>query len=233
MMVESLILSFLDRDGCRQCVQCVQRVPISAIIFGGRRSSTVPLVYQARDWNHGTFVGAMMNSETTAAAVGKRGVLRADPFAMRPFAGYNMGDYFAHWLSFAGRTDAAKLPKVFHVNWFRKSPKGKFLWPGFGDNVRVLKWIFDRCDTKDAKAQAVETPIGYVPTAGAIDLSGMTDEIDAETMNELFNVDATEWKAETARSRTFFAQFKERLPAAITAELDKLDARIDAAVKKP
>ena len=180
-------------------------MPISGIIFGGRRSNTVPLVYQARSWQHGVFLGASMNSETTAAAAGLRGVLRADPFAMRPFAGYNMvrtsvawfvcsfvvsrtliayccyflslwfvsqGDYFKHWLSFPERTPEAKLPGIFHVNWFRKSAQqGKFLWPGFGDNVRVLKWIFDRCDHAET-AKAVESPIGLLPAPGSLDTAG-------------------------------------------------------------
>jgi phosphoenolpyruvate carboxykinase (GTP) len=199
-------------------------VPISAIVFGGRRSTTIPLVYQSFDWIHGTFVGAMMNSETTAAAVGKRGVLRPDPFAMRPFCGYNMGDYFAHWLSFQKRADPNKLPKIFHVNWFRKSNKGKFLWPGFGDNIRVIDWILDRCDATDPLRNAVETPIGYVPAKGGINLSGLN--LDEETEKELFSIDNNEWKGEVTRGRQFFANFKDRVPPQITEQLDKLEARL-------
>jgi len=199
-------------------------VPISAIIFGGRRSNTVPLVYQSYDWAHGTFLGAMMNSETTAAAVGKRGVLRADPFAMRPFCGYNMGDYFAHWLSFAGRTEAVKLPKVFHVNWFRKSRGGKFLWPGFGDNIRVLEWIFNQCESNDPLARAQKTAIGYVPARGAINIEGLN--LEESAMNELFSIDANDWKAEVSRARQFFANFKDRFPAQLVSQLDQLETRL-------
>jgi len=203
-------------------------VPIDAIIFGGRRSTTVPLVYQARDWQHGTFLGASMTSETTAAAAGKRGVLRADPMAMRPFCGYNMGDYFRHWLSFTERTDASKLPKVFHVNWFRKSAKnGKFLWPGFGDNIRVIDWILRRCDAKDPHADAVESPIGYLPAKGAIDLSGL--DTTTEQMEELNAIDAQEWLAEAKKTREFFANFGDRLPAEITHQLDALQTKLETA----
>lgn len=203
-------------------------VPISAIIFGGRRSSTVPLVYQARDWAHGTFLGATMNSETTAAAAGKRGVLRADPMAMKPFCGYNMGDYFGHWLSFANRTEAAKLPKVFHVNWFRKSPAGKFLWPGYGDNIRVLKWIFDRTDVPatDSKT-AVETPIGFFPKPGALDVEGLN--LPAGTLEQLFHLDNAEWKSEALRNKAFLSKLGSRLPEEISRELDSMIKRFDDA----
>jgi len=201
-------------------------VPISAIIFGGRRSTTVPLVYQARDWQHGTFVGAMMNSETTAAAVGKRGVLRADPFAMRPFCGYNMADYFSHWLSFANRTSVNKLPKIFHVNWFRKSKGvgGKFLWPGFGDNIRVIKWIFERCDSDQPLHKAIETPIGYIPSSGALDISGLN--LEDEAMSEMFSIDRAEWRAEVTRSKSFFAGFKNNFPSIVADQLAGLDERL-------
>eukprot|EP00455_Lapot_gusevi_P000438 TRINITY_DN101_c0_g1_i3.p1 TRINITY_DN101_c0_g1~~TRINITY_DN101_c0_g1_i3.p1 ORF type:complete len:642 (-),score=301.93 TRINITY_DN101_c0_g1_i3:222-2147(-) len=199
-------------------------VPIEAIIFGGRRSSVVPLIYQARNWEHGTFIGSIMNSETTAAAAGKRGVLRADPFAMRPFCGYNMADYFKHWLSFTERTDAAKLPKIFHVNWFRKSPQGKFLWPGFGDNIRVLKWIFERCDSTDKAPNAVDSPIGYLPAQDSLDLSGLN--LSGDAMSELFRVNKTEWSQEVTRYREFQHLFGDRVPPALKQQLADLEKNI-------
>lgn len=202
-------------------------VPIEAIIFGGRRSNTVPLVYQSRDWEHGTFVGASMTSETTAAAAGKRGVLRADPFAMRPFVGYNMGDYFKHWLSFAERTNPAKLPKIFHVNWFRKSAKnGKFLWPGFGDNIRVIDWILRRCDAPEGDlTEAVDSTIGYLPTKGAINLAGLDTTTDQ--MDELNSIDSHEWIAEVKKAREFFNNFGDRLPTEISRQLDNLQGKLE------
>lgn len=200
-------------------------VPISAIIFGGRRSNTVPLVYESRNWSHGTFVGASMTSETTAAAAGKRGVLRADPFAMRPFCGYNMGDYFKHWLSFQKRTDASKLPKIFHVNWFRKGKNGKFLWPGFGDNIRVLEWILNRCKATGAE-NAVETPIGYVPATGAINLSGL--DVSGDQMEELSAIDPDDWLSDIKKTREFFNNFGDRLPTEMAGELDGLQQRLES-----
>ena len=166
-------------------------MPISAILFGGRRSSVVPLVHEAINWSHGVFLGSTMASETTAAATGAVGNLRRDPFAMLPFCGYNMADYWAHWLTFADRMDAEQLPKIFFVNWFRKGPDGKFLWPGFGENSRVLAWIFERCAGRGA---ATTTPIGRLPAKGAIDTRGL-DITDAEWA-ELFRVDADEWRDE-------------------------------------
>jgi phosphoenolpyruvate carboxykinase (GTP) len=198
-------------------------VPISAIIFGGRRSDTVPLVYEARDWEHGVFVGATMASETTAAAVGKRGVLRNDPMAMRPFCGYNMGDYFAHWLSFASRTDESKLPKIFHVNWFRKDRSGRFLWPGFGDNIRVLEWMLKRCN---GTAGAEETPIGLVPTKGGIDTTGLA--ITEEQMRKISTIKPQRWLAENHRSREFLDNFGDRLPSQLVNQLDALEERLMA-----
>jgi len=202
-------------------------VPIDAIIFGGRRSGIVPLVYQSRDWQHGTFVGASMTSETTAAAAGKRGVLRADPMAMRPFVGYNMGDYWKHWLSFAEKTDPAKLPKIFHVNWFRKGAKnGKFLWPGFGDNIRVIDWILKRCDAAPGDtAEATDSPIGWLPTKQAIDLSGL--DTTTEQMDELNSIDTHEWLAEAKKTREFFSNFGDRLPPQITQQLDILQTKLE------
>lgn len=211
----------------------VEGVPISAIIFGGRRSSTVPLVYQSRDWEHGVFLGATMNSETTAAAAGKRGVLRADPFAMKPFCGYNMGDYFNHWLSFGKRTEASKLPKIFHVNWFRKSPQGKFMWPGFGENIRVLDWILTRCDDGNSANQtnATESPIGYIPTEGAININDLKN-VSSDSMSELMAIDSDEWIADVNRTKQFLDGFGKRLPAAITGQLEQLGTNLRNHKKK-
>ena len=182
--------------------------PISAILFGGRRASVVPLVHEAFDWAHGVFLGSIMASETTAAATGAVGNLRRDPFAMLPFCGYNMADYWAHWLSFRDRMDEAKLPRIFYVNWFRKAADGRFLWPGFGENSRVLEWVFERCA---GRGEAVETPIGYVPAPGAIDTEGL--EVSSEDMDELLRVDREEWRAEVPVIGEYFAQFGDRLPA--------------------
>ena len=169
-------------------------MPISAILFGGRRAGTVPLVNEAFDWEHGVFMGSAAGSETTAAALGKAGVLRHDPFAMLPFCGYNMGDYFAHWLSMAERTDAAKLPKVFFVNWFRRGEDGRWLWPGYGENSRVLKWVFERVE---GVGEAVTTPIGNLPTADALDLTGL--DLPAEDLKQLLTVDVEGWKTGDSR----------------------------------
>lgn len=196
-------------------------VPISGIIFGGRRSSNIPLVFQARSWDHGTFIGAVMTSETTAAAAGKRGVLRPDPFAMMPFCGYNMADYFDHWLSFSQRTDEAKLPKVFHVNWFRKSAQGKFMWPGFGDNIRVLEWIFNRCSDEPSD-NAVNTAIGLVPKPGAIDTKDL--DVAPETMAALLEVDNVAFRNEAQKYRQFLSQFGDRIPEKIMSHLDTLQS---------
>jgi len=197
-------------------------VPLDAIIFGGRRSTTAPLVYQARSWDEGVYIGASMTSETTAAAAGKRGVLRSDPFAMRPFCGYNMADYFAHWLTFKQRTDPVKLPKIFHVNWFRKSSAGKFLWPGFGDNIRVLEWILKRSEQEHVQAgdNARDTMIGYVPTENAINTEGAN--VTSEQMQHLLSVDAGDWAAEAKRTKEFFHTFGEKMPHELTKRLDTL-----------
>ena len=196
-------------------------VPISAILFGGRRASTVPLVYEAFDWQHGTFIGSAMSSERTAAAAGTVGELRRDPMAMLPFCGYNMGDYFAHWLEMGQNTDTSKLPKIFYVNWFRKDADGGWLWPGFGDNSRVLKWIVERVS---GKGEAVETPIGYLPAPGAID----TRELDVteQQMEELLNVDAEEWLNEIESIRVHFECFGDKLPKTLSDELAALEARL-------
>ncbi|NLE10447.1 MAG: phosphoenolpyruvate carboxykinase (GTP) [Actinobacteria bacterium] len=197
-------------------------VPISAILFGGRRASTVPLVYESLSWEHGVFMGSAAGSETTAANLSKTGVLRHDPFAMLPFCGYNMGDYFAHWLSMAKRTDPSKLPRVFFVNWFRKGDDGHFLWPGYGENSRVLKWIFERVE---GGGQAVETPIGAMPTPEAIDLSGI--DVPAEDLKTLLAVDVEAWKAEAANLSEYYDGFGERLPAALRDQLRALQDRLD------
>jgi phosphoenolpyruvate carboxykinase (GTP) len=202
-------------------------VPIDGIIFGGRRSTTVPLVYEALNWEHGVFIGSVVNSETTAAAFGARGVLRPDPFAMKPFCGYNMGDYFQHWLNTgASAPFPQKAPRIFHVNWFKKSPSGRFMWPGFGDNARVLKWMFERLD---GTARAVQTPVGLMPdpTTG-IDIAGLPD-VRHETMQELLRVDPAEWQTEVAAYRDFHAQLGARLPARMTTQLDALKYRLSVA----
>ena len=197
-------------------------VPISAIVFGGRRAKCAPLVYQSRDWQHGTFVGATMASETTAAATGAVGVVRRDPMAMKPFVGYNMADYFAHWLKM-GEKLGDKAPKIFHVNWFRKDDNDNFMWPGFGDNMRVLLWILDRCE---GKVGAKETAIGYVPQPSDLDLTGL--DISAAELEELLKVDNAIWSEEVEGQKEYFAQFGDRLPKAIAEELAKLEASVKA-----
>jgi phosphoenolpyruvate carboxykinase (GTP) len=196
-------------------------VPIDAILFGGRRKSTVPLVTEARDWTHGTFMGATLSSETTAAATGAVGVVRRDPMAMLPFIGYNAGDYFNHWITVGKDNDAAKLPKIFYVNWFRRDEDGDFLWPGFGENSRVLKWIVERMD---GQAEAVETPIGYVPTPEALDTEGL--DMTAEQITEALKVDPEEWRAEIPQITEWFEKFGDSLPAVLWTELDGLKARL-------
>jgi phosphoenolpyruvate carboxykinase (GTP) len=196
-------------------------VPISAILFGGRRATTVPLAFEAFNWQHGTFIGSIASSERTAAAAGTVGELRRDPMAMLPFCGYNMGDYFAHWLEMGKNTDASKLPKIFYVNWFRKDADGGWLWPGFGENSRVLKWIVERVS---GKGQAVETPIGYLPASGAIDTNGL--DVTDEQIAELLNVDVEEWLNEIESIREHYARFEETLPEALSDELAALEARL-------
>jgi phosphoenolpyruvate carboxykinase (GTP) len=196
-------------------------VPLSAILFGGRRPSTIPLVNEAFDWEHGVFMGSSCGSETTAAALGKTGVLRRDPFAMLPFCGYNMGDYFAHWLSFVQRTDRAKLPKIYFVNWFRKNGEGKYLWPGFGDNSRVLKWI---CERVEGTGKARHTPIGNVPTPEALDLSGLN--LPAENVQQLLAVDAPGWHDEVTDVMANYQKFGGQLPTALSTQLENLRQRL-------
>jgi len=194
-------------------------IPISAIIFGGRRARVAPLVYQSRDWRHGVFVGATMASETTAATTGAVGVTRRDPMAMIPFCGYNMGDYFRHWLEMGRKMGNA--PKIFHVNWFRKDENGKFLWPGYGENVRVLKWMLDRIEHR---AEATETPIGDVPTPGSLDLDGIS--IPARNLDELLAVDPDDWTEELNSTAKFFEKFGNRLPDEILTEHKALAGRL-------
>jgi phosphoenolpyruvate carboxykinase (GTP) len=196
-----------------------QGVPISAFVFGGRRARTAPLVLQAFDWNHGVFVGASVASETTAAQSGAVGVVRRDPMAMLPFCGYNMGDYFGHWLKMGTR--APKPPQIFHVNWFRQNEQGKFIWPGFGDNLRVLRWIVARCQ---GRGDAVESPIGYLPARGAIDTGGL--DVDARTMDELLSVSKENWRTEAAGIGEFFAKFGDRLPPEMERQRQGLLARL-------
>jgi len=198
-------------------------VPIDAILFGGRRAGVVPLVVEAFDWQHGAFLGATASSETTAAAAGKVGQLRRDPMAMLPFCGYHMGDYFAHWLKI-GQRPGAKLPHIYYVNWFRQDEKGKFLWPGYGENSRVLKWVFERVD---GSALAADTPIGRVPARGQLDLDGL--EVPASRAEKLLGVDVEGWLAEVPLIREHFAQFGDRLPHGLKQELDHLEKRLLAA----
>ena len=195
-------------------------VPLSAIVFGGRRAKTAPLVYQSFNWQHGTFVGSIMASETTAAASGAVGVVRRDPMAMRPFTGYNMGDYFAHWLEMGKKIPHA--PKIFHVNWFRTDDDGNFIWPGYGDNFRVLLWILARCE---GTVDADETAIGYVPKPADINVEGL-DGVTTDTIRELVSVDHDSWKADIANIREFYDLIGERVPAELRAELDALDKRL-------
>lgn len=192
-------------------------VPLDAIIFGGRRATTTPLVYQSRDWDHGVFVGSIMASETTAAATGATGVLRHDPMAMKPFCGYHMGDYFAHWIEMGKKVK--NPPKIFNVNWFRQDEKGEFLWPGFGDNMRVLEWILNRCDNA---VDAQETAIGYVPYAKDIDLEGLDYSVD--TLESILYVDKARWSAEADEIATFYKQFGDKLPAELSESLATLKA---------
>jgi phosphoenolpyruvate carboxykinase (GTP) len=198
-------------------------VPIDAVMFGGRRSSVVPLVTEARDWEHGVFLGASMSSEKTAAAAGNVGELRFDPFAMLPFCGYNMADYFAYWLSLRER-EGAELPRLFYVNWFRKDDEGNFIWPGFGDNIRVLSWMFERCDDE---AEAEESLLGLVPAEGAIDIHGL--EIGEDEMRELRAVDPGELGDQLPQMKQHFAQFGDRLPKAIDAQMKALEERLEQA----
>jgi phosphoenolpyruvate carboxykinase (GTP) len=198
-------------------------VPISAILFGGRRATNVPLVTQARNWRHGVFLGSIMSSEKTAAAAGTVGELRFDPFAMLPFCGYHMGDYFGHWLSIGARTDADKLPKLFWVNWFRKGDDGSFLWPGYGENSRVLKWVLGRLDG-GADADADDTAIGLVPTADSLDVSGL--DIDPAALDTLLSVDPDSWRAEIPLVENHYATFGDHLPVELHDELEALEKRL-------
>jgi len=194
-------------------------VPISAIIFGGRRAKTAPLVYQSFDWQHGTFVGSIMASETTAAAAGAIGVVRRDPMAMRPFVGYDMGDYWAHWLDMGKKIP--NPPKIFHVNWFRTDEEGRFIWPGFGENMRVLMWILARCD---GKADAKKTPIGYLPYGKDINLEGI--DVSAETLTELLSIDTASWKEDIENIKEFYDLVGDRVPEELKEELKALQQRL-------
>jgi phosphoenolpyruvate carboxykinase (GTP) len=193
-------------------------VPISAILFGGRRRTTVPLVTEANNWEHGVFLGSIMASEKTAAAEGTMGELRFDPMAMLPFCGYNYADYFAHWLSMTDRTDESKLPKIFFVNWFRRDDDGRYLWPGFGENSRVLKWVFERVD---GTADAIDTPIGMIPTKDALDLDGI--DIDDADIDALLRVEVDGWRGAIPQIREHFGRFGDRLPDALNNAVDELE----------
>jgi phosphoenolpyruvate carboxykinase (GTP) len=196
-------------------------VPIDAILFGGRRSSVVPLIHQAFSWQHGVFLGSIMASETTAAAAGAVGKLRRDPFAMLPFCGYNMADYWAHWLDVGAAADPDKLPKIFYVNWFRKGPDGKFLWPGFGENSRVLEWVFERCT---GTGGAVETAIGHLPAPADLPTDGL--DMPETALEQLLRVDPSEWRAEVPLIEEYYAKFGSHVPGALRDELGALEKRL-------
>ena len=198
-------------------------VPIDAILFGGRRPTTVPLVTEARSWTHGTFMGATLSSETTAAAVGQVGIVRRDPMAMLPFIGYNAGDYLDHWITMGKDNDESKLPRIYYVNWFRRSEDGGFLWPGYGENSRVLKWVIERLE---GTAAAVETPIGLVPAPGALDIDGL--DLTEEEVRQALSVHRDEWRREIPQIQEWFEKFGDELPAVLWTELDDLKARLDA-----
>ena len=194
-------------------------VPISAIVFGGRRREVAPLVYEARSWQHGVVVGASVASETTAAATGAVGVVRRDPMAMKPFAGYNFGDYWKHWLDVGRKLEHP--PKLFHVNWFRRDAQGKFLWPGYGDNLRVMEWIIQRCT---GAVGADESAIGYLPRPGDLNLKGV--DVSESTLRELLSVQATAWRKEAADMREYLKEFGARAPPEMSAELDEIEKRL-------
>ncbi len=198
-------------------------VPISAIIFGGRRAALTPLVYQSRDWDHGVFVGSIMASETTAAATGAVGVVRRDPMAMLPFCGYDMGDYWQHWIDIGKTLDADKAPKIFNVNWFRKDEDGNFMWPGFGDNLRVIEWIIKRCE---GEVEADETAIGYLPKAEDINIEGLEGEVSLESLKKILDVDKDLWNKEAEGIEEFYAKFGKTLPAVLKEELETLKANL-------
>ncbi|HLB31552.1 MAG TPA: phosphoenolpyruvate carboxykinase domain-containing protein, partial [Gammaproteobacteria bacterium] len=198
-------------------------VPISAILFGGRRASVVPLVHESRNWEHGTFLGTIIASEMTAAAFGTIGKLRRDPMAMLPFCGYNMADYWNHWLNI-GKTPGARLPRIFYVNWFRKNAAGRFMWPGFGENSRVLQWIFDRCE---GTARAVETPIGFLPDRDGLNFSGL--DLDPADQASLLRVEVDGWLREIPLISEYYDSFGKHLPAELRTELQQLKERLEGA----
>jgi phosphoenolpyruvate carboxykinase (GTP) len=200
-------------------------VPISAILVGGRRPSTIPLVHESFDWKHGIFMGSIMGSEITAATISKKiGQVRRDPFAMLPFIGYHVGDYLQHWLDIGEKTEQDKLPKLFYVNWFRKDENGKWLWPGFGENSRVLKWVFERVS---GDGKAVKTPIGYMPTVDAIDTEGL--DVSEADMKELLNVKKEEWLNEVESIKEHYANYEPKLPQELKNQLAALEKRLNEA----
>ena len=196
-------------------------MPIDAILFGGRRATNVPLVTESFDWAHGVYMGSTVSSEKTAAAEGTVGELRRDPFAMLPFCGYNMADYWSHWLTIGGFTSADKLPKIFQVNWFRKDANGDYIWPGYGENSRVLEWIINRLD---GQAEAVETPIGFLPAPGALNFDGL--DLSADQIADLFAVDAANWLAEADLTDEYYDKFGDRVPPALREQLAALRTRL-------